>query len=277
MESGHDERRSQTRTRFPVKKAYFLSDTHLGAAYFPDSKERERCVVDFLESIRDKASEIYLLGDILDYWYEYRYVVPRGFVRFFGKIAELSDAGIKITWIIGNHDIWIFDYIPSELGVKVVDGSYITQVMGTRMLMAHGDGVWQHSRKFKILRSLFRNKFCQRLFAGIHPRWTVAFANAWSRHSRLSSDNVDNHKKLEIQRKIDYNLSRLAEYCELHHKTDPECRYYLFGHLHIIADVKIANDADMIILGDWLKNFSYAVYDGQEMKIEKYSACQIHT
>lgn len=251
-----------------MKKAYFLSDTHLGASYFPDSGNRERRVVSFLDSIKNDASEIYLLGDILDYWYEYRYVVPRGFVRFFGKLAELSDAGIKITWIIGNHDIWIFDYLPDELGIKVIDGTYTTNVLGTEMLMAHGDGVWQHNWKFRFLRSLFRNKFCQFLFAGIHPRWTVAFANAWSRHSR-ESESGDNVKASEIRKKIDTNIEKLHEFCILRHKENPNCRYYLFGHLHTVADLKVGDDARMIVLGDWLRKHSYAVFDGREMKIVK--------
>jgi len=111
-----------------LSKAYFLSDLHLGAPYFSDSREAEARVVRFLDSIQDDADAIYLLGDVLDYWYEYRYVVPRGFVRFFGKLAELADSGIKIVWFIGNHDIWIFDYLPSEIGIRVVerkpDGMY---------------------------------------------------------------------------------------------------------------------------------------------------------
>ncbi len=111
-------------------KAYFLSDLHLGAPYFPDSRKAELRVVDFLDSIKDDAHTIYLLGDILDYWYEYRYVVPRGFVRFFGKLAELADSGVRIVWFIGNHDIWIFDYLPSELGIEVVDGALVEEIDG---------------------------------------------------------------------------------------------------------------------------------------------------
>lgn len=122
-------------------KTYFISDLHLGAPYFTDTKKTERRVVSFLDSIKHDAEAIYLLGDVLDYWYEYRYVVPRGFVRFFGKLAELSDAGIKITWLIGNHDIWIFDYIPNEIGVRVIDGYLIDEIYGQKVFMAHGDGV----------------------------------------------------------------------------------------------------------------------------------------
>lgn len=254
-----------------MKKVFFLSDTHLGAAYFPDSKSRETKVVAFLDSIKEEASEIYLLGDILDYWYEYRYVVPRGYVRFFGKLAELSDAGIKITWMIGNHDIWIFDYIPSELGITVVDGNLVTDILGSRMLLAHGDGVWQHSRKFKFLRSLFRNRFCQFLFAGIHPRWTVAFANAWSRHSR-EVESCDSQKMQAMKVKVKSNMVHLMDFCRNYNTLHPDISYYIFGHLHIIADEPVGPKARMIILGDWIDKFSYAVFDGKEMKIETFKS-----
>ena len=120
-------------------------------------------VVRFLDSIKDDADVIYLLGDILDYWYEYRYVVPRGFVRFFGKLAELHDRGIRIVWFIGNHDIWIFDYLPSELGVEIVDGYLDEEIDGKHFLMTHGDGIGKLKPSFKLLRRLFRNRVCQRL------------------------------------------------------------------------------------------------------------------
>ena len=141
---------------------YFLSDFHLGARYIDNPAAHERRIVDFLESVKNTAKEIYLLGDILDYWYEYRYVVPRGFVRFFGKLAELSDNGTDIYWFIGNHDIWIFDYLPNELGVKIIDAPIVKTIGGKRFFLDHGDGVGQRKRSFRILRSVFRNKTCQK-------------------------------------------------------------------------------------------------------------------
>lgn len=258
-----------------MKKAFFISDTHLGAPYFPDSKERELRVVSFLESIREEASEIYLLGDILDYWYEYRYVVPRGFVRFFGKIAELADSGIKIVWLIGNHDIWIFDYIPSELGIKVIDGNYEAEILGCKMLLAHGDGIWQHSAKFKFLRYLFRNKICQRLFAGIHPRWTIAFANAWSRHSRINDSKCSSTYKNQDNPDEDpttKNILKLLEFSKAFHDKHPDFRYFIFGHLHVVCREEVAENAEMLILGDWISKFSYAEFDGQNMKLKTYSS-----
>lgn len=285
MESGYDERGSEIGTRFPLisdmatseKKAYFLSDMHLGAAYREDAREREMKVVRFLDSIRDSAAEIFLLGDVLDYWFEYKYVVPKGFVRFFGKLAELADSGIKITWLIGNHDIWIFDYIPNELGIRVVDGVLDERVFGTRIVMEHGDGVWQRDLKFKILRKIFRNKVCQKLFSGIHPRWTIPFANGWSGQSRNSgSPKVEARQRaLEESRRnkeswLPENIEALKKWCENYSIMNPDVRYYLFGHLHQVVREKIGENAEMLVIGDWLTHFTYAEFDGEHLQLKKF-------
>ncbi|MDE6682505.1 MAG: UDP-2,3-diacylglucosamine diphosphatase, partial [Muribaculaceae bacterium] len=197
-------------------KAYFLSDLHLGAPYFSDSKKAEKRVVDFLDSIKGDADAIFLLGDVLDYWYEYRYVVPRGFVRFFGKLAELADSGIRIVWFIGNHDIWIFDYLPAELGIEVVDGSLVEEIDGRYFFMTHGDGVGKLKPSFRVIRSLFRNKICQKLFSGIHPRWTIPFAYRWSDHSRHSSPlpSVADAKRM-IDNITEFSKEYLSEHPEI--------------------------------------------------------------
>ncbi len=259
-----------------MKKAYFISDLHLGATYREDTHTRERRLVRFIDSIADEAAEIYLLGDILDYWFEYRYVVPRGYVRFFGKIAELSDRGVKITWLIGNHDIWIFDYIPDELGVTVVDGILDTDVLGVRMVMAHGDGIWKRTKSFKIIRSVFRNKLCQRLYAAIHPRWTVPLAYRWSSNSRLKGADGDGLNPVMNEHESDalkLNINMLAKYSETYHAeaTNPKPQYFLYGHLHELVDMKLPCGARMLITGDWLNKFSYAVFDGTAMELKQYT------
>ena len=233
-----------------MKKTYFLSDLHLGAPYFPDSREAERRVVSFLDSIKEDAEAIYLLGDILDYWYEYRYVVPRGFVRFFGKLAELSDSGIRITWLIGNHDIWIFDYIPGELGVRVVDGSIVEEIYGRKVFMAHGDGVGKQPLAFRFIRSMFRSRICQFFYSAIHPRWTIPFAYAWSRHSRATGreSGQEWHPLLD-------NLERFSlEYLKEH----PDISHFIYGHLHILKQLKLTGQSDLTVLGDWISLYSYA-------------------
>ena len=243
----------------PGTKTYFLSDFHLGAKYIDNPRKQEQRIVSFLESIRNDAKEIYLLGDILDYWFEYRYVVPKGLVRLFGKIAELADSGIKIYWFIGNHDIWIFDYLPSELGVEIVDGSQIKQIDGKTFFIAHGDGLGDESRSFRMLRAFFRNRFCQRLYAGIHPRWTVPFALNWSRSNRVNGEDRPFGCDEPLQRFV------------TNYKENQKIDYFVFGHRHVAVDKSIGNNSRLIILGDWIKLYSYAVYDGNDLRLQFFT------
>lgn len=243
------------------KKAYFLSDLHLGARYLADEKQAERRVTAFLESIRSDASEIYLLGDILDYWYEYRYVVPRGFVRFFGKLAELADSGIKITWMVGNHDIWIFDYLSRELGIEVIDGILVREILGKKFFMNHGDGVGWQSISFRLIRSVFRNRVCQKLFSGIHPRWTVPFALAWSDSSRGAGSGTDASGQ---------GVKKLLEFSEQYHLRHPDINYFIFGHVHVMSEKVIAENCRFVTLGEWISLFSYAEYDGESLKLSRW-------
>lgn len=242
------------------KKAYFLSDLHLGARYFSGSKEPERRVVAFLDSIKGSASEIYLLGDILDYWYEYKYVVPRGFIRFFGKLAELADSGVKITWLIGNHDIWIFDYLPSELGIAVADGVIEREILGKTFFLTHGDGVGRMSHSFRFMRSLFRNRICQKLYSCIHPRWTIPFALAWS----------DSSRGMSIKVQSDEGENALFDFSMEYYSTHPEIEYFIYGHVHSISERQISETCTFITLGEWIESCSYAEFDGNRLKLSKW-------
>lgn len=246
------------------KPVYFLSDFHLGAKYLQNSRDSEKRIVRFLDSIKDNVSEIYLMGDILDYWYEYRCVVPKGYVRFFGKLAELADRGIKIHWFIGNHDIWIYDYLPKELGIEVIDGIQEKEIFGKRFFLNHGDAVGKRKISFRFIRWLFRNKFCQALYSMLPSCITIPFAHNWSKHSRISEICDDNN--LKTAEYISHITSFAKEYTETH----PEIDYFVFGHLHIIADKPITNRARCIVLGDWIDKFSYAVFDGDKMSIEHF-------
>lgn len=235
---------------------YFISDIHLGASYIPGRHAHERRIASWLRSIASETKELYLLGDILDYWYEYRNVVPRGYVRFFGALAELADSGVKITWLKGNHDIWIFDYLPSELGVEVIDGLCVRDIDGQRFVMEHGDGAGEQDFLFRLLRSTFRNRICQRLFSAIHPRWTVAFAHRWSAHSRMAGE--------EPEEDIYTPDDKLVRFCLNYNLTHPseKADYFIFGHRHILADNHLSDGARMIILGDCFHRFSYGRFDG---------------
>lgn len=242
---------------------YFLSDLHLGAPYFPDSREAETRVVRFLDSIKGDAETIYLLGDILDYWYEYRYVVPRGFVRFFGKIAELTDSGVRVVWIKGNHDIWIYDYLPSELGVEVVDGAVVERIYGKKCYLAHGDGEGKQSPSFRLIRWIFRNRICQKAFSAIHPRWTVPFAYRWSRSSRMQGEG----RGLPDERL----LAGLEAFTREYHMKHPDIDFFIFGHVHVLSREKVSNDCEMIVLGEWIHTFSYAVLGKNGLELRKWN------
>lgn len=241
---------------------YFLSDLHLGADYLPDKKIAERRAADFLLSIKDKASDVYLMGDVLDYWFEYRTVVPRGFVRFFGALAALADAGVKIHWYIGNHDIWLFDYLRNEIGMEVVDGSKIEEINGKRFFLSHGDGLGRLPLGFRFIRAVFRNKPIQKLFSAIHPRWTIPFAHSWSKHSRKYGSDSSNPPFLGLDKEPQAIFA--AQYLR---DVDPTINFFIFGHRHVLVQENLSPNCQFIILGDWITTFSYAIFDGNAIKI----------
>lgn len=251
------------------RNIYFLSDLHLGSRWFADPLSAEKRVVAFLDSIKHDAAEIYFLGDVLDYWFEYRYVVPRGYVRFFGKLAELSDSGVKITWLKGNHDIWIFDYLPRELGIEIVEGTLIRDLGGKRFFMEHGDGVGERPAMLRFLRGVFHNRLCQKLFSAVHPRWTVPLAYGWSHKNRGNHPAPTKYLGGDKEPLMLFARNYLAT-----HPID----YFVFGHRHIIAEQPIeamtpdgeSRRATAFILGEWIESCSYAVFDGQSLKLAKY-------
>lgn len=244
-----------------MKKAFFLSDLHLGAAHAGNPKETEKTVVRFLDYIKEEAGELYLLGDILDYWFEYKYSVPKGNVRFFGKLAELSDSGVKITWLIGNHDIWIFDYLPDELGIDIVDGILEKEVLGKPFCMQHGDGIGG-SRKFRFMRMLFRNKVCQKLYSGIHPRWTVGFAFYCSRKSR-ATQQLNGYRPHDL-------IDGIRQWCEIRIREGDVSKYFIFGHLHSLYDEKLPDNRRLIVLPAFPECLKYGMFDGETMVIKEF-------
>ena len=239
------------------KKAYFISDLHLGAKYLPDTLERERRVCRFLESIRHDAAELYLLGDILDYWYEYKYVVPRGYIRFFGKLAELADDGVKITWVTGNHDVWLFDYLRDQLNMTVLYGHTQVTTMGQRIFIAHGDDVGVQPAMYRFTRFCFYNKVCQWLYAGIHPRWTYPIATGWSNENRTKRD--PEQQKAVSERACD----RLMDFSRDYLASHSDIKAFVYGHIHIARMNESAGQPPVVFLGDWISNFTYAVLDSE--------------
>lgn len=246
------------------KAAYFISDLHLGATYLDTPLDYERRVVSWLRSIEGKVSHLYLLGDVLDYWYEYRNVVPRGFVRFFGQLASMADSGVKITWFIGNHDIWIFDYLPKELGIEVVDGERVCEIKGKRFFLAHGDALGKLPAGFRFMRWIFRNKLCQRLYSAVHPRWTVPFAHRWSSHSRNFSAEKPVFAGADREPFVAF-----AEDYQSAHANDP-VDFFVLGHRHILLDYPLASGGQLIVLGDWIHHFSYGRWDGKTFVLDTF-------
>ncbi|MCL1942666.1 MAG: UDP-2,3-diacylglucosamine diphosphatase [Candidatus Azobacteroides sp.] len=241
-----------------TKKIYFASDAHLGARSIQNPKEHEKKLVRWLDFIKHDAAAVYFMGDMLDFWFEYKKTVPRGFVRFFGKLAELTDSGIEIHWFTGNHDIWIFDYIPKELGVIVHKKPEEIRLGEKNFFLAHGDGLADKSKSFKIVRSLFHNRFCQRLFSCIHPRWAIGMAHAWSNHSRENGENIPY---------LGENNEFLVLFSKEYLKTHPDIHFFIFGHRHILLDLMLAENSRIIILGDWISHFSYAAFDGENLSL----------
>ena len=246
------------------KLTYFISDVHLGARYIADRKAAERRVVGFLRSIAPKAEAVYLMGDILDFWFEYATVVPRGYVRFFGQIAEMADAGVRIVWFTGNHDIWLFDYLRDELGIEVVTGPRVEIIGGKKFFLAHGDGLGPQKAGFRFISWLFHNRLCQRLFAAVHPRWTVPLGYGCSSASR-GVPRVDPFMGVDQEPQAIFAARYLRE-------VDPEVNFFVFGHRHVVVDEKLSDNCRLVILGDWILHYSYAVFDGEDIKLLQYES-----
>ena len=249
------------------KKIYFASDAHLGARFHKDPLAIEKKLVRWLDSIKSEALAIYFLGDMFDYWYEYKYVVPKGFIRFLGKLAELSDNGIEIHLFIGNRDIWMFDYLPKEIGAIIHRDILITDLLGKRFFLGHGDEVDYRSKVFRLLRSIFRNKFCQRLYAGIHPRWTFGFALGWSLSSRKKGIKQETNK---IEEYRGGSTEYLVTFAKDYLKTHPDINFFIFGHRHIMLDLMLSRSSRLLIAGDWMHFFSYISWDGETLLMNQF-------
>lgn len=242
-------------------KVYFLADAHLGSKSHADSIETERKLCRWLDSVRDDAAVIFLMGDIFDYWYEYRYVVPRGFTRLLGKLGELTDAGIEIHFFAGNHDLWLSDYLSRECGLILHLEPYIIEIGGRKFFLAHGDGLGDNSQSFHLLRKVFHSKFLRKCFSAIHPRWTIPLAHAWSNSSRESRGVVP-YMGEEREHLVRFAKEKLREM--------PDINYFIFGHRHVLLDLPIAAQSRVIMLGDWITLFSYAEFDGEDLQLKRF-------
>lgn len=244
------------------KKFYFLSDAHLGSKSHADSIETERKLCRFLDFAKRDAEAIFLVGDIFDYWFEYKNVVPRGFTRLLGKLSEITDSGIPVHFFIGNHDIWLTDYLENECGLTVHRNPLMTRIKNKTFYIAHGDGLGEKSFRVSTLRKIFHNRFLRFCFAAIHPRWTIALAHKWSAHSR-ESGGVTGFLGEEKEYLIQFAKQKIKEI--------PEIDFFIFGHRHVLLDFQLENKKTRVIyLGDWIQHFSYAVFDGNDLKLENF-------
>ena len=245
----------------PHKKIYFLSDFHLGAPDYVQSLVREKKLVAFLESIRHDAQEIFIVGDMFDFWYEYRNVVPKGYVRLLGKLAEITDSGVPVHFFLGNHDMWMSGYFEQELNIPVYAEPKVFEWNGKQFYIGHGDGLGPGDHGYKFLKKVFRNPFCQWLFGQLHPTWGIGLANYFSRKSRAKTGSADEHFLGEDN---EWLILYSKEVLKTQHYD-----YFIFGHRHYPLDLPLGAGSRYINLGDWITNFTYAYFDGQEMHLKK--------
>lgn len=247
------------------KKIYFASDFHLGMPDLERSLEREKSIVSWLNAIAKDASAIYLLGDVFDFWFEYKSVVPKGFVRFLGAISRLTDAGIPVYLFPGNHDLWVGKYLEAECGVVVVKDAITIKLGNDICYLHHGDGLGPGDVGYKWLKKVFLSKIAQKAFAIIHPGIGVSFAQKLSKKSRLAQNpKEDNY--------LGDSKEHLTQFCKqylLNCKTQKP-KYFIFGHRHLVLDIDLGEGVRYINLGEWLHGSQYAEYDGVELRLKAW-------
>jgi UDP-2,3-diacylglucosamine hydrolase len=241
-------------------KLYFASDFHLGTPTYAASRQREDKIIRWLDMIKNDAAEIFLIGDTFDFWFEYSAVVPKGYVRFLGKLAQLTDAGIKVYLFKGNHDMWMFDYLKQEIGVTIISNELIIERNGKKFYLHHGDGLGPGDTKYKFLKKIFRSNLCQWLFARIHPNLGIGIAGAWSRKSRRVGDRTDHLRFYQHEWLVTYSKDVLK-------KTYYD--YLIFGHRHLPIDTALGTSR-YINLGEWLHACTFAVFDGKSLELKHF-------
>lgn len=244
------------------KKIYFLSDFHLGAPDAAASLVREKKIIRFLDEIKHDAAEIFILGDLFDFWYEYKKVVPKGHVRILGKLAELSDSNIPLYFFVGNHDMWMKDYFQKELNIPVFFEPREFVYNSKKFLIGHGDGLGPGDHGYKFIKKIFRNKACQWLFGILPPYIGMGIAGYFSRKSRAQTGQTD---EVFLGEDKEWLVQYSKEVLKQQHYD-----YFVFGHRHLPLDIRLDETSRYINLGDWIKYNSYAVFDGEDMVLKFY-------
>jgi UDP-2,3-diacylglucosamine hydrolase len=231
------------------KAVYFASDFHLGIPDHARSLEREKKIIRWLDSIAPDAERIYLMGDVFDFWFEYKHSVPKYFVRLLGKLASMTDAGIEIHLFTGNHDMWAFDYLEKECGIQIHRAPHVVQLQGKQLYLGHGDGLGPGDHGYKFIKKVFASKLCQWLFARIHPNFGIGLADFWSRRSRAANPE----KEVFLGEENEWLMIYAKEQLQL----QPTLNYFVFGHRHLPLDLEVGNHCRYINLGDWFHWCSY--------------------
>ncbi len=241
-------------------KVYFASDIHLGSGGFEKSLVREKLVVKWLDEIKKDALELYLVGDVFDFWHEWNRAAPQGFTRFLGKLAELSDTGIKIHYFTGNHDVWVYNYLKKEIGLELYRKELKTSLLGRRFYIAHGDGLGPGDKGYKLLKWCFTNKFLQWCFKNLlHPDFALWIGQSWSNSRRMSE------RKPVFYEENEWLVKHSKEELKKEHFD-----YFVYGHRHLPRIFPLSEGTNYVNLGDWLENFTYGVFDGEKFELKKF-------
>jgi UDP-2,3-diacylglucosamine hydrolase len=244
------------------QKIYFISDFHLGVPDAASSLEREKKIVRWLEMARKDAAEIYLLGDVFDFWFEYKRAVPRGFVRLLGKLAEIADSGIKLHYFTGNHDMWVFDYLPKEVGLTLYREPITRKYNGKDFYIGHGDGLGPGDHGYKFIKKVFANKVSQKLFSILHPDFGIWLAGYFSRKSRIATGTGD-------EKFLGEDKEWLVVYSKEVLKSQ-HFDYFIFGHRHLPLDIRLNEKSRYVNLGEWIHYNTYAVFDGTDLSLQRF-------
>lgn len=245
------------------KKVYFASDNHLGAPTMKESRVRELKFVRWLDTVKKDAGVIFLMGDLFDFWFEYKTVIPKGFTRTLGKLAELSDAGIQIHYFVGNHDLWMNGYFEEELNIPVYHKPQQYTINGTSFFIGHGDGLGPDDKGFKRMKKVFTNPVAKWFFKWLHPDLGVRLAKHLSVSNKLISGDDD--AKF---------LGNDKEWLVLYAKRKLESQHFdhfIFGHRHLPLEIELNKDSMYTNLGDWIKYYTYAEFDGSKLSLKEFS------
>ena len=244
------------------KKVYFASDQHLGAPTAKASFPREQKFIAWLDEIKKDAEAIFLLGDLFDFWFEYKTVVPKGFVRVLGKLAEIKDAGIPIYFFVGNHDLWMDDYFKTALNIPVYHAPQEFIINNKKMLIGHGDGLGPGDKGYKRMKKVFTFPLFKWLFRWLHPDIGVRLGQYMSVKNKLISGDED-------AQFLGEENEWLVQYCKRKLATN-HYDYFIFGHRHLPLEIKLQKDSMYINLGDWIQYFTYGIFDENELRLKKY-------